>query len=76
VRAFGLGARLPGIGELAIGRSSDIVIFEPDAQWTVEPSRFASKGKNTPLGGQELVGIVRAVVVGGDLKFEMEAANA
>jgi dihydroorotase len=76
VRAFALGARLPGIGELAIGRSSDIVIFEPDAQWTVEPSRFASKGKNTPLGGQELVGIVRAVVVGGDLKFEMEAANA
>jgi dihydroorotase len=76
VRAFGLGARLPGIGELAIGRSSDIVIFEPNAQWTVEPARFASKGKNTPLGGQELVGIVRAVVVGGDLKFEMEAANA
>jgi dihydroorotase len=76
VRAFGLGARLPGIGELAIGRSGDIVIFEPNAQWTVEPARFASKGKNTPLGGQELVGIVRAVVVGGDLKFEMEAANA
>ncbi|MEO9254206.1 MAG: dihydroorotase [Tepidiformaceae bacterium] len=74
--AFGLGARLPGIGALTPGVSSDIVVFEPNARWTVEPQKFASKGKNTPLGGKELVGVVRGVMLGGELKFEMESANA
>jgi dihydroorotase len=76
VEAFALGARLPGVGALTAGESSDIVVFDPNETRIVEPAQFASKGKNTPLGGQELVGVVRAVVVGGTLNFELEATHA
>jgi dihydroorotase-like cyclic amidohydrolase len=35
-----------------------------------------SKGKNTPLAGQELVGEVRAVMIGGSLVFERGQVHA
>lgn len=65
VAAFGLGRRLAGIGTLAPGSPADIVVVDPVARWRVDPAAFASKGKNTPLAGEELVGRVRAVVAGG-----------
>ena len=36
---------------LSAGASGDVAIIDPEAEWTVEPETFASKGKNTPLGG-------------------------
>ena len=42
----------------------------PAARWTVDPDRFASKGKNTPLAGVELTGRVVATVFGGRLVHE------
>jgi dihydroorotase len=76
VEAFALGRRVPGIGELEQGVSADVVVIDPLAQWTVEPARFASKGKNSPLGGMELMGEVRLVVMRGELAFEREAMHA
>jgi len=75
VRAFALDRRAPGIGTLQPG-VTDIVIFEPTARWTVDPASFASKGRNTPLAGTELVGRVRAVHVKGQLHIIEEAAHA
>lgn len=72
VRAFSLDARVDGLGRLIEGRSNDIVVFDPLAKWTVDPSQMVSKGKNTPLTGRELHGVVRAVVVQGVLTFEPE----
>jgi len=74
-RAFNLGARLPGVGELRPGISSDITVFDPAARWTVDVQRFASKGKNTPLHGVELAGRVRAVVLRGELALAPEGAH-
>jgi dihydroorotase len=74
-RAFNLGDRLPGVGELRPGVSSDITVFDPAARWTVDVQRFASKGKNTPLHGVELVGRVRAVVLRGELALVSEGAH-
>ena len=54
VRALGLDRRVPGIGTLDVGAPADVVLLDPDAEWVVEPERFASKGKNTPLGGVTL----------------------
>ena len=51
-----------------------MVVFDPAAAWTVDTARFASRGRNTPLNGETLMGRVRAVVVGGVLKFESEVA--
>ena len=54
---------------------SPVTIVDPGHRWTVDPTRFASRGRNTPLAGVELTGAVRAVVLDGEVAYEMEAAN-
>ena len=53
------------LGTLAIGAVADITVFDPEAMWTVDPTQFASKGRNTPLAGCVLRGVVVATIVGG-----------
>jgi dihydroorotase len=65
VRALGLARFVPGLGSLAEGAPGDVLVFDPEAEWVVEPERFASKGKNTPLAGRTLRGKVVATVYGG-----------
>jgi len=60
----------PGLGTLKPGSPADIVIFDPHREWVVEPGKFASKGKNTPLAGETLRGQVMATLVGGRLAFQ------
>ena len=64
-RAFGLLG-----GTLAEGSGADVTIFDPEAMWTVDPSRFRSKSRNTPFAGWALKGVVRWTVVGGRVVFE------
>lgn len=64
-RAFGLLG-----GTLAEGSVADVTIFDPEARWTVDPTRFRSKSRNTPFGGWALKGVVRWTVVGGRVVFE------
>jgi dihydroorotase len=54
-----------GIGTLSPGAPGDVALIDPEAEWTVEPERFASKGKNTPLAGRTLRGRVVATLYGG-----------
>jgi dihydroorotase len=80
VRALTSGAAAvfrfpPGVGTLSSG-ASDLTVIDPGKSWTVDPTRFASKGRNTPLGGVALVGAVRAVIVAGELAYELETAGA
>jgi dihydroorotase len=63
-----------GVGTLSPG-ASDITVFDPSHRWTVDGSRFASKGRNTPLNGVELTGAVRAVILKGQLAHELEPAG-
>jgi dihydroorotase len=67
VRALGLARFVPGLGSLVEGAPGDVLVFDPDAEWVVDPERFASKGKNTPLAGRTLRGKVVATVYGGVL---------
>jgi len=46
---------LPG-GTLRSGAPADITIIDLHKQWTVDPGRFYSKGRNTPFSGQKLTG--------------------
>ena len=64
-----------GLGTLKVGAPGDITIFDPDAEWVVEPEKFVSKGKNTPLAGVTLKGRVAATVVGGKVVFQNTQAR-
>jgi len=57
---------LPG-GTLAVGAPADVTILDPDAEATVEPSRFQSRSRNTPFGGWTLRGGPWMTLVGGKL---------
>lgn len=60
------------IGTLQVGAPADVTIFDPDAEWVVEPVKFASKGKNTPLAGETLKGKVMATIYGGRIVYKDE----
>ena len=64
------------LGTLRDGAIADITIFDPDAEWIVDSSQFASKGKNTPLDGATLKGRVMATIVGGEIKYEAVSQDA
>ncbi|MGH2462852.1 MAG: amidohydrolase family protein, partial [Candidatus Limnocylindria bacterium] len=61
------------IGEarsLAAGAVADLVVFDPDRRWQVEPSALASRSANTPMIGMELSGVVRLTVASGRVTFD------
>jgi len=57
-------------GTLEPGRKADIVVFDPQRKWAVEPEQFLSSGHNTPYAGQTMTGRVRWTLVGGDVRYE------
>jgi dihydroorotase len=70
-RLFGL----PG-GTLRRGALGDVTVFDPTAEWTVDPARFRSKGRNSPYAGRRLRGRVQCTVVGGRVVFRETTAAA
>lgn len=47
---------LAGQGSLEGGSTANVVVFDPEHAWTVDPSTFHSLSHNTPFGGMELTG--------------------
>ena len=64
--------RLPSAGRLAIGLDADLVIFDPEEEWTVEPQNFHSLSRNTPLAGKRLKGKVKYTLVGGEIVYRAD----
>ncbi|MCX7897793.1 MAG: dihydroorotase [Rhodocyclaceae bacterium] len=56
-------------GRIAIGCAADIVVFDPDARYTLTRERLKSQGKNTPFLGRELIGEVRYTLIDGQLAY-------
>jgi len=55
---------LPG-GNLRRGTAADITVFDPAREWVVDPSKFFTKGRNTPYAGRTLTGLVACTLVDG-----------
>ncbi|AZK46910.1 dihydroorotase [Paenibacillus lentus] len=64
-RVFGLSA-----GRLEPGAPADLTIVDLDKEQEVDPSTFASKGRNTPFGGWKLKGWPVATIVGGKVVWQ------
>jgi dihydroorotase len=60
-----LGAREHG-GAVEPGRPANLVLFDPEERWTVEPP-FASKSRNSAFLGRTLAGRVLWTVLQGEL---------
>ena len=60
------------LGRIVIDGVADLVVFNPDASWVVEPTALRSQGKHTPFGGYELPGKVVTTLVGGHLAYQLD----
>jgi dihydroorotase len=56
-------------GTLQGGAPADVVVLDPDQAWVVEPQRFLSRGKNSPLAGQTLRGTVLLTIAEGEIVY-------
>lgn len=64
-------ARIAGLqghgGPVSAGAPANLVVFDPDARWTVDASRFRSRSRNSPWNGRELKGRVLHTILHGRL---------
>lgn len=58
-------------GTLSIGADADITIIDLDKEWVVDPSKFESKGRNTPFAGWKLKGLAVMVFERGNLIYKI-----
>lgn len=57
-------------GVVEEGKPADLVVFDPNKQYVIDPAEFCSKGKNTPFAGREVKGMVLATIVDGKVVYE------
>ncbi|HEY2759310.1 MAG TPA: amidohydrolase family protein [Pirellulales bacterium] len=66
-------AKLVGLsdrkGQIAVGLDADLIVFDPEAKWTVEADQLYHRHKVTPYNGEKLQGKVVRTYLAGKLIF-------
>ena len=57
-------------GSIEPGRDADLLVFDPDAAFNVEPALLHHRHKLTPYAGRELQGVVTETFLRGEKIFE------
>lgn len=72
-------SRLAGIsgqkGRIEAGMDADLVMFDPDATWTVDAEKLQHRHKLTPYDGMTLRGVVKRTILRGRTVYDADAAN-
>lgn len=56
-------------GQLKEGFVADVVIFDPEAEYEINPDDFYSMGKNQPFTGKKVKGKVEYTICGGEIVY-------
>lgn len=54
-------------GTLGVGKAADITIFDANAEYNIDISKFESKSKNSPFDGYPVKGAVKYTIVNGKI---------
>jgi dihydroorotase len=67
-------AQLLGIpkGTFKAGADADVTIIDPNVRWTIDPTKFRSKSRNTPFGGWDVRGQAHTAIVAGEVRYSRE----
>ena len=57
-------------GSLGIGKAADITLFDEKMEYTIDPSQFRSRSKNSPYKGWKVRGKVLRTLVNGKTVFK------
>ena len=57
-------------GSIATGFDADLVVFDPDVSWTVDPAKLRHRHPLTPYAGRALKGKVEATYLRGQKVYE------
>lgn len=65
-------ARILGIdkGSLKPGKTADVTVIDPLAEYMIDVNKFVSKGKNSPFHGARVKGRVKMTIVDGNIVYE------
>lgn len=59
-------------GTLGVGKDADIVIFNPDTEYAIDPAKFKSRSKNSPYKGWKVRGKVLHTLVAGKTVYSSD----
>jgi len=63
-------------GRLQKGASADLILFDPDEPFVLDPEILHSRCKNTPFDGARLQGRVHVTLVGGRVVYEYAGGHS
>jgi dihydroorotase len=53
-----------------VGSVADLILIDPEREWTVDGNQFRSHCVSSPLAGHTLKGIVSCAIVDGEIRFQ------
>ncbi len=57
-------------GTLGMGRDADLILFDPNLEWTIDKEKFVSKGRNTPFHARTVRGKVKYTISQGNIIYQ------
>lgn len=67
-------AKILGIdsGTIQEGHPADVIVVDPNAEYTIDKNKFVSKGKNTPFHGRRVKGKILYTICDSTIVYEAE----